>query len=112
MLGGRPPDGIIVPSWPVMKQGSKGDRPHEGYHIGLDIAKSVFQVHGEDRPARSCFRSVCGVVQEWWHVQPAAALLDRYRGLRHGAPLGADAAGGEARRAADPGGLCEALRAA
>jgi hypothetical protein len=27
---------------------TQGSRPHANYHIGLDIAKNVFQVHGTD----------------------------------------------------------------
>jgi len=48
------PDGIIVPNWPVMNSGSKGDRPFmHATMIGLDIAKTVFQVYGEDSEARA-----------------------------------------------------------
>ena len=48
MLGGRPPNGIGVPSWPVLNQGSKGTVRMNATMIGLDIAKTVFQVYGED----------------------------------------------------------------
>ena len=47
MLGGRPPNGIDVPSWPVMKPQLKGTVRMNATMIGLDVAKSVFQVHGE-----------------------------------------------------------------
>lgn len=47
MLGGRPLSGIIVPSWPVVNLQRKGAVQMNATMIGLDIAKSVFQVHGE-----------------------------------------------------------------
>jgi transposase len=56
MLGGRPPNGIIVPSWPVMKPQLKGTVRMNATMIGLDIAKSVFQAHGEDGQGRIVLR--------------------------------------------------------
>ena len=48
MLGGRPLNGIIVPNWPVITRAAKGTVRMQASMIGLDIAKSVFQVYGED----------------------------------------------------------------
>ena len=58
--------------------------------IGLDIAKSVFQVHGVDRHGkvglrRRLAREGAGVLRR------SAALPDRLRGLRRGASPGARA---------------------
>jgi transposase len=47
MLGGRSPDGIECAKLGLFDVTSRGDRPMEANMIGLDIAKSVFQVHGE-----------------------------------------------------------------
>ena len=80
--------------------------------IGLDIAKSVFQVHGVDAGGQVVIRRqlkrryVLGVLPE------ANAMSGRYRSLRLGAPLVAGAAGTGPHRAAHAAGLCEALRQA
>ena len=77
--------------------------------IGLDIAKSVFQVHGVDAAGRGHSPSVeaslrPGVFRE------AATLLSRHRGLRLIAPLVARAPDTWPHRAADATRLREALR--
>src|SRR5947199_10862428 len=80
MLGGRPPDGIIVPSWPVMKQGSEGDRPHAHYHYWAGP--------GEERVSTPCGR--CrrqGAVEE-------AAAPRRTGAVSGRATAGADRPGG------------------
>ena len=41
--------------------------------IGLDIAKSVFQVHVRDAPARLSSRRSCAVCRWWSHFRQAAA---------------------------------------
>jgi hypothetical protein len=87
MLGGRPPDGIGC--W-----GRYGDqqrrRPHAGITIGLDIAKSVFQVHAEDT-------SGCKIVIQkrlrrgqvaGFFCQAGCTGASGDRGVRHGALLG------------------------
>ena len=79
--------------------------------IGLDIAKSVFQVHGVDRWRGDCSpaieASLCPDV-----LPEAVAMSGRYRSLRLGAPLVARAPGTGSYRAVDAAGLCEALRQA
>jgi len=75
--------------------------------IGLDIAKSVFQVHGVDAGGPGdCSPAIeaafCpGVLSE------AVAMSGRYRSLRLVAPLVARAPGTGSHRAVDPAGLCE-----
>jgi hypothetical protein len=53
MLGGRPPNGIIVPCWPVMKPQQKGTVRMQATTIGWDLAKNIFHVCGEDAQGRS-----------------------------------------------------------
>jgi transposase len=61
MLGGRPPNGIIVPDWPVMNLGQlRGTVRMQAIMIGLDIAKSVFQVYGEDAEGHPVLRKRLG----------------------------------------------------
>ena len=80
--------------------------------IGLDIAKSVFQVHGVDAAGQVVIRrqlkrrSGTGVLPE------VTAMPGRHRGLRLGAPLVARAASAGSHGAVDAAGLCEALRCA
>ena len=77
--------------------------------IGLDIAKSVFQVHGVDAAGQVVIRRQLkrrvrpGVLPE------VAAMPGRHRSLRLVAPLVARAAGTWSYRAADAAGLREAL---
>ena len=60
--------------------------------IGLDIAKSVFQVHGEDAAGRLVFekRLRRSQVDEFFPKLPRCVVGDR--GVRLGALLGPDAA--------------------
>ena len=80
--------------------------------IGLDIAKSVFQVHGIDAEGNVVIRRqlkrryVPGVLSE------AAAVPRRDRGLCVVAPLVTRAPGARPHRSADAAGLREALRQA
>ena len=77
--------------------------------IGLDIAKSVFQVHGVDAAGQVVIRRQLkrrirpGVLPE------AATMPGRHRGLRLVASLVARAPGAWPYRAADAAGLREAL---
>lgn len=48
MLGGRPPDGIGCAKLGRLEPPATETVPMQRITIGLDIAKSVFQVHGED----------------------------------------------------------------
>ena len=78
--------------------------------IGLDIAKSVFQVHGVDAGGEVVIRrqlkrrSCTGVLSE------AATMSGWHRGLRIVAPLVARTPGTRPYRAIDAAGLREALR--
>ena len=77
--------------------------------IGLDIAKSVFQVMGLMPAAKWSFPPVeapprPGVLPE------AAGMPCRHRSLRLVTPLVARAAGTGSHGAVDPASLCEALR--
>ena len=80
--------------------------------IGLDIAKSVFQVHGIDAEGKVLIRRKlkrrygCGVLRE------AAAVPGWDRGLRHVASLVARAQDAWPYRALNAASLCEALRQA
>ena len=76
MLGGRPPNGIIVPSWPVVKPQLKGTVRMHASMIGLDIAKSVFQVHGEDASGTVVLRKRLGrlSVQSFFAKLPPATI--------------------------------------
>jgi len=69
--------------------------------IGLDIAKSVFQVHGVDAVGQVVIR------------RPEAAIVPgRHGGLRLIASLVARTPGAGPHRSPDAAGLCEALREA
>jgi transposase len=72
--------------------------------IGLDITKSVFQVHGIDAGGQVIVRRQL----KRRHV----LMSDRHRSLRVVAPLVARAPGTWSHCAVDPTGLCEALRQA
>ncbi len=57
MLGGRPPDGITVPYWPVLNLGQQRETVRmNASMIGLDIAKTVFQAYGEDADRKPVLR--------------------------------------------------------
>ena len=75
--------------------------------IGLDIAKSVFQVHGVDAEGKVLIRRQLklrpGVLPE------AATVPGWHRSLRHVASLVPRAQGARAYRAPDAAGLREAL---
>jgi transposase len=74
--------------------------------IGLDIAKSVFQVHGVDGRPRdrspAIEASLCPDV-----LPEAVAMSGRYRSLRVVAPLDTRVAGAGSHRAVDPASLCK-----
>ena len=80
--------------------------------IGLDIAKSVFQVHGIDAEGKVLIRRQLKRRYVLAFFQKLSAVPRWYRGLRHVASLVARAQGARAYRAADAAGLCEALRQA
>ena len=75
--------------------------------IGLDIAKSVFQVHGVDAAGQVVIRRQLkrrsGVLSE------AAIMPGWHRGLRLVSPLVARTSGTRPYRSADAAGLREAL---
>jgi transposase len=76
MLGGRPPNGITVPSWPVVNPQLKGTVRMQATMIGLDIAKTVFQLHGEDAQHRPVLRKRLGrsAVEAFLTKLPAATI--------------------------------------
>ena len=80
--------------------------------IGLDIAKSVFQVHGVDAGGHVVIRRQLKRRHVLAFFQKLTPCLVGYRGLRLGAPLVARTAGTGSHRAVDAAGLCEALRQA
>ena len=55
--------------------------------IGLDIAKSVFQVHGVDESGAVVVQRQVRRAQLLPFFRQAAGVPDRHRSLRHGAPL-------------------------
>jgi hypothetical protein len=57
--------------------------------IGLDLAKSVFQVHGVDAPG--CGSQVASTVADAAVFRQVASLPGRHGGLRHVTLLGARA---------------------
>ena len=80
--------------------------------IGLDIAKSVFQVHGIDAEGKVLIRRQVEAPLRPGVLPEAATVPRWYRGLRHVASLVARTQGARAYRALDAAGLCEALRQA
>jgi transposase len=80
--------------------------------IGLDIAKSVFQVHGVDAGGQVVVRRQLKRRSVLAFFSEAATVSGWYRILRLVAPLVARAAGTGSHRAVDPASLCEALRQA
>ena len=80
--------------------------------IGLDIAKSVFQVHGVDAVGQAVIRRQLKRRYVLTFFPEAVALSGRYRSLRLGASLVARAPGTGSHGAVDAAGLCEALRQA
>ena len=77
--------------------------------IGLDIAKSVFQVHGVDAAGQVVVRRQLKRRHVMAFFREAAAVPYWHRSLRIVALLGARASGGWAHRAPDTAGLREAL---
>ena len=76
MLGGRPPNGITVPSWPVVNPQQKGTVRMNTTMIGLDIAKTVFQVYGEDAHGQPMLskRLGRGAVEPFFAKLPPATI--------------------------------------
>ena len=77
--------------------------------IGLDIAKSVFQVHGVDAGGQVIVRRQLKRRYVLTVLPEAVAMFSRYRSLRLGALLVARAPGTGSHRAVDPASLREAL---
>ena len=95
-MGWTPPhlNGIKVPDWkfaqPVNRE--KGSTM-KLIRVGVDLAKSVFQVHGVDRSEKAVWRRKLSR-EEWLKVLLAERpprLRDRHGSLRWCAPLGARA---------------------
>jgi transposase len=80
--------------------------------IGLDIAKSVLQVHGIDAAGQVLIRRQLKRRYVLAFFSEAATVSDRYRSLRIITLLVARAPGTRSRRAVDAASLCEALRQA
>ena len=80
--------------------------------IGLDIAKSVFQVHGVDAAGQVVIRRQLKRRYVLAFFQKLPVMPGWHRGLRLVAPLVARAPGTRPYGAADAAGLREALRQA
>ena len=80
--------------------------------IGLDIAKSVFQVHGVDAAGQVVVRRQLKRRVRSGVLSEATAMPDRHRGLRVIALLVTRAPGTGSHCTTDAAGLCEALRQA
>ena len=80
--------------------------------IGLDIAKSVFQVHGVDAEGQVVIRRQLKRRYVLAFFQKLPAVPGRHRSLRLVASLVARAQGARPHGAADAAGLREALRQA
>ena len=80
--------------------------------IGLDIAKSVFQVHGVDAAGQVLIRRQLKRRYVLACLSEADAVCGRSRSVRFITLLVARATGGRAHSASDAAGLCEALRQA
>jgi len=80
--------------------------------IGLDIAKSIFQVHGIDAAGNVLIRRQLKRRYRLGVLREAFAVFNRDRGLCHLASLVAPAQGARPYRALDAAGLCKALRQA
>ena len=78
--------------------------------IGLDIAKSVFQVHGVDAGGQAIIRRQLKRRYVLTFFQKLLPCLVGIEALRLGAPLVTRTAGTGSHRAVDAAGLCEALR--
>ena len=80
--------------------------------IGLDIAKSVFQVHGVDAGGQVIVRRQLKRRYVLTLLPEAIAMSGRYRSLRVCSPLVSRAPSAGSYGAVDAAGLCEALRQA
>jgi transposase len=80
--------------------------------IGIDIAKTVFQVHGIDGSGEPVVRRQLRRRQVLSFFCKTARLSYWHGSLRHITPLGARACEAGPRGAADATALCEALREA
>ena len=105
MLGGRPPDGITVPDWPVLNSGSKGDRPDERYHGRPGCRQErVPGIRGGCRQqGRAAQATEPGSNDRV--LREAAADGNRHRGVRLVASLGPDVDRDGPHGAAGPGRL-------
>ena len=77
--------------------------------IGIDLAKSVFQVHGVDAAGKVIITKKLRRSQVLPLFEKIAALPDRHGSVRHIASLGTRAQGAWARRASNAGELCESI---
>jgi transposase len=77
--------------------------------IGLDIAKSVFQVHGVDADGQAVIRRKLKRRYVLAFFSEGAIVPYRYGGLRDIASLVEGAAGAWASGAPDAAGLCQTL---
>ena len=77
--------------------------------IGLDIAKSVFQVHGVDATGKVVIRRQLKRRSVLTFLSEAATMPGWHRGLRLVPPLVARTSGARPYRSADAAGLREAL---
>jgi hypothetical protein len=80
--------------------------------IGLDIAKSVFQVHGVDAVGQVIIRRRVEASLRPGLFPEAAIVPDRHGGVRLIASLVARTPGAGPHGSPDAAGLCEALREA
>ena len=80
--------------------------------IGLDIAKSVFQVHGIDAEGKVLIRRQLKRRYVLAFFQKLSPCLGRHRGLCHVASLVTRTQGARAYGTPDAAGLCEAVRQA
>src|SRR5260370_40888097 len=79
--------------------------------IGLDIAKSVFQVHGIDAEGKVIMAQAEAAFRSCF-LPEAAAVSCRYRGLRIVASLVARTPRARPHRSPDAASLCQAVREA
>ena len=77
--------------------------------IGLDIAKSVFQVHGVDVAGAVVIRKRISRAKVLEYLRRSAAVPDRNRGVSVSASLGPRAANAWSYGEADAAELCEGL---
>jgi len=80
--------------------------------IGLDIAKSVFQVHGVDAGGEVVVRRRIGRAKVLEFFADLPALPGWHGSVRNGAPLDTRTQEARARHAAHAADLCQSLREA